>query len=99
MYQHIIELKKNTPTEILSQLLATAESAFDNHAGKLSNASTSPYSLVYVGDEDAYCCLGVGMYTLKKNKHFLSHVVSWHYLDEDPMENCDVLKVRMPLVV
>lgn len=93
MYKNVIEIKKTVPEAKLRELAAAAERAFHNRAGKVQNVSTAPYMLVYEGGEGEYGCLNLGMLSLSGEKDFISHVLSWEWIDEDePDESCDVLK-------
>lgn len=94
MYSSIIEIKKTVPSETLVNLRKIAEKAFSNRAGSVENTSNSPYRLVFKGGEDKFGCLEVGMLELKRERDVLSQIASWHWIDDDdPGENCDILKV------
>lgn len=93
MYKSIIEIKKETPKDILMVLESLADKAFDNHAGKVRNTSSAPYKFVYEGGEKDFGCLEIGMLNLEEQKTFLSFVSTWNWIDEDePNESCDILK-------
>lgn len=99
MYSSIIEIKKNVPDETLANLRQVAEKAFSNRAGSVKNSSDSPYKFVFKGGEDKFGCLEVGMLELEDQHDFLREVCSWQWIDdEEPGENCDILKVlAMPV--
>lgn len=99
MYSSIIEIKKTVPDATLVKLRKVAEKAFSNRAGSVENTSTSPYRFVFRGGEDKFGCLEVGMLELEDQHDFLEQIHSWHWIDDDdPGENCDILKVlAMPV--
>lgn len=93
MYKSVISFQENLSTEKLKQLVATADLAFDNRAGKIKSSSISPFVLSYEGEENAFACLNLGLMSLWDNKEFLMYVKSWMWIDEEePDESCDVLK-------
>lgn len=96
MYKSIIEIDRSVPHTMLASLLRTAEAAFDNRAGCVKNASSTPYRFTFEGGEDKFGCLELGMLALEKKKEFLSCVTSWNWVDEEePWENCDILEQMM----
>lgn len=99
MYSSIIEIKKDVSSNTLVQLRKDAEKAFSNRAGSVKNSSNDPCKFVFKGGEDKFGCLEVGMLELEDKHDFLSQVNSWIWVDdEDPGENCDILKVlAMPI--
>lgn len=99
MYSSIIEIKKNVPSETLVNLRKIAERAFSNRAGSVENTSSNPYRFVFKGGEDKLGCLEVGMLELEDQHDFLEQIHSWRWVDDDePGENCDILKVlAMPV--
>lgn len=99
MYSSIIEIKKTVPGEMLVNLHRATERAFSNRAGSVRNSSDNPYRLVFRGGEDKFGCLELGMLELKRENYVLDQIASWHWIDdEDPSENCDILKVlAMPV--
>ncbi len=99
MYRSIIEIKRNVPHDLLINLRIVAENAFSNRAGSAKNSSSAPYKFVFKGDEDKFGCLEVGMLELEDKYDFLNQVNSWQWIDDnDPKENCDILKVlAMPV--
>lgn len=99
MYSSIIEIKKNIPNDMLVNLRNIAENAFSNRAGSVKNSSREPYRFIFKGDEDKFGCLEVGMLELENQHDFLKQVNSWRWIDdENPEENCDILKVlAMPV--
>lgn len=93
MYRNVIDIRKEIPQDVLKALTAVADKAFNNRAGRVRNVSTSPYQFIYEGGEKDYGCLNLGMLFLWEKKEFVSQVLSWKWIDEDePDENCDVLK-------
>ena len=54
---------------------------------------------MFKGGEDKFGCLEVGMLELEDKHDFLEQIYSWHWVDdEEPGENCDILKVlEMPV--
>ena len=84
---------------MLINLRIVAENAFSNRAGSAKNSSSAPYKFVFKGDEDKFGCLEVGMLELEDKYDFLKQVNSWQWIDDnDPKENCDILKVlAMPV--
>ncbi len=99
MYSSIIEIKENVPGELLSGLRKIAEKAFSNRAGIVKNSSNDPYKFIFKGGDELFGCLEVGMLELEDKHDFLSQVNSWQWIDdEEPGENCDILKVlEMPV--
>lgn len=94
MYSSIIEIKKSVNSEALAGLRKIAEKAFSNHAGNVENSSNDPYKFVFRGDEDQFGCLEIGMLELKQENNVLKQISSWQWIDdEEPSENCDILKV------
>ena len=89
MYSSIIEIKKNVSGETLERLRKTVEKAFSNRAGSVKNSSNNPYKFVFKGGEDK----------LKRENDVLNQIASWNWVDdEEPDENCDILKVlAMPV--
>lgn len=99
MYSSIIEIKKNVSKDRLIKLRKVAEKAFSNRAGSVKNTSSDPYRFEFRGDEGKFGCLEVGMLELEDEHDFLGQVHSWYWIDdENPGENCDILKVlAMPI--
>lgn len=93
MYSTVIEIKRNVTGDTLNKLRQVAENAFTNRAGSVRNSSKDPYKLVFSGSEKDYGCLDLGVAELGFTDGFLRQVTSWQWLDDDPRENCDVLKV------
>ncbi len=93
MYKNVIDIRKEVSQDDLKVLMSMADKAFNNRAGKVENVSTSPYRLVYEGGEREYGCLNLGLLSLCDNVNFVSDVQNWQWIDDDePDENCDVLK-------
>ena len=93
MYSTVIAIKNSITDDMLNKLRYIVESAFSNRAGSVRNSSNEPHLFIFADDEKDYGCLEVGMLTLKRVEAFLSCVDSWKWIDEDPDECCDVLKV------
>lgn len=93
MYRSIIEIKKNISGEALDKLRQTAEKAFSNRAGSVANSSKDSHRLVFEGGEKDYGCLDLGVAELGFTDGFLRQIDSWQWLDDDPRENCDILKI------
>lgn len=92
MYSVVIDVRKDTPQDILRILAGVADKAFDNRAGKVKNTSNAPYRFIYRGSESNYGCLEVGMLNLKRQPNFLLYLEAWNWIDEDdPTENEDIL--------
>ncbi len=92
MYRQIINIKKDTPADVLEKLAAIAEQEFNNRAGKLRNVSKKPYQFIFEGEEEAYGCLSLGMFELWDKKDFVAYVQDWQWIDEEPDESYDVVK-------
>ena len=93
MYKSVIDICKEVSQNTLEVLIAKADKAFTNRAGKVQNVSQIPYRLSYEGDEQDFGCLELGMLALEKEKDFLAFVKAWTWIDEDdPNESCDILK-------
>lgn len=94
MYKSIIDIRKDVPGDVLKLLVAKADKAFNNRAGKVQNMSNSSYRLSYEGRESQFGCLELGMLALEKESDFLSYVSAWKWIDEEePEESCDILAV------
>ncbi len=93
MYSTVIEIKSSITDDMLNKLHSVVESAFSNRAGSVKNSSNESHLFIFTGGEKDYGCLEVGMLTLKRVEAFLDCVNSWKWIDEDPDECCDVLKV------
>lgn len=93
MYSSIIEIKKNVSGETLDGLHEIAERAFSNRAGSVKNSSQDAHMLVFEGGEEDYGCLDLGVLNLGKSKLFLDNASSWRWVEDDPGECCDMLKL------
>lgn len=94
MYSTVIDIKKSVTGETLNQLRQAAEKAFSNRAGSVKNTSKDTHKLVFEGGEEAYPCLDLGVAHLARTGGFLEQVISWWWLDdEEPGDNCDILKL------
>ena len=43
MYRNVIDIRREVPKDVLKRLVAIADKAFNNRAGKVKNVSMSPY--------------------------------------------------------
>jgi hypothetical protein len=93
MYRNVIDIRREVSSDVLKMLVAKADKAFNNRAGKVKNTSVSPYRFIYEGGEKEYGCLEVGMLNLKRESNFLSFVSAWNWIDDDPDECCDLLNL------
>ena len=94
MYKNVIDIRKDTPQDILQTLAVVADKAFDNRAGKVKNTSDTPYRFIYKGGDSEYACLEIGMLILKKQSDFLPYLEAWNWIDKnDPEESTDLLKL------
>ncbi len=93
MYKNVIDIRREVSQEDLQILMSMADKAFNSRAGKVENSSTSPYRLIYQGGEREYGCLEVGMLNLKREAKFLNSVAAWQWVDDDPSECCDMLRL------
>ena len=93
LYSTIIELKKDIPTDILSQLKEKIEAAFSNRAGTVKSTGTDPYYFVFAGGEYEYGCLDLGTLELKNDELFLNNVMKWDWIEDNPRECCDLIEV------
>lgn len=93
VYSTVIEIKSSITDDMLNKLHSVVENAFSNRAGSIKNSSNEPHLFIFTGGEKDYGCLEVGMLTLKRVEEFLKCVNSWKWIDEDPDECCDVLKI------
>jgi hypothetical protein len=92
MYSTVITFKADTSENILRELRATCDRAFDNRAGRAIRRNDRPERLIYEGGEELYGCLHLGNLTLYKTGGFKDAVRTWDWIDEDPDESCDILK-------
>ena len=93
LYSTIIELKKDIPTDILSQLKEKIEAAFSNRAGTVKNTGTDSYYFVFAGGEYEYGCRDLGALELKNDELFLNNVLKWDWIEDNPRECCDLIEV------
>ena len=83
MYRTIIELKKDVPTDLLSQLKENIEAAFSNRVGTVKNT----------GGEDEFGCLEFGMLCVEDQHDVIPYIESWSWVDEEcPAESCNMLE-------
>ena len=93
MYKVIIELKKDISEDVLKQLTEVINAAFENRGGKVSDSRTdSLYRFEFAGDYSEYGCLDLGTVLLKENELCWNNVAVWEWEDEDPDENCNIIK-------
>ena len=78
---------------MLTAIYEAAAKAFHNRAGKLENISKEAHMLIFEGDSGAYPCLELGTFALKDTVGILDYISSWEWIDEDPDESCDMLRV------
>jgi hypothetical protein len=93
MYRTIITIRSDTPQELLTVIHETAAKAFHNRAGKLENIGKDIYTLIFEGDSGAYPCLELGTFAIKDSAGILDYISSWEWIDEDPDESFDMLRV------
>ena len=100
MYRTIIEMKEDTPKETLAEIKALCIAAHKNRAGEVKMKPINDRTFVFEGGEEKYGCLMLATSFLDKNELFMKKIKSWLWEDEDPEEDCDILKaVSMPIVV
>lgn len=93
MYRTIIELKKDVPTDLLSQLKENIEAAFSNRVGTVKNTGTDPHHFVFAGGEDEFGCLEFGMLCVEDQHDVIPYIESWSWVDEEcPAESCNMLE-------
>ena len=93
MYRTIITIKSDTSQEILTAMHEAAAKAFHNRAGELENVSKGIYTLIFEGNSGVYPCLELGTFAIKDTAGILDYISSWEWIDEDPDESCDMLRV------
>lgn len=93
MYRNVIEIKKTVTESRLKELAAIAENAFNNRAGEVRNTSRLRHTFIFEGGAGEYACLEIGMLNLKRATDFLECVSAWEWVDDDPDECCDLLKL------
>lgn len=100
MYREFIEINPSTPKDILEEIKKICSAAHKNRAGEVSLKTLGEYSFCFEGNENDYGCLMLASLSLNNNKVFKSYIKSWLWEDEEPEENCDILKsLAMPIVV
>lgn len=98
MYRTVIKIKKSTPPAKLKMITAIIRGLFNNRAGKVSNTGPDPYTLIFAGDERDWGCLDLGTLALEDVPGLLGYISSCWWIDEDPAESSDMLKVfAMPV--
>ena len=97
IYKSVIAIRHDIAETQLQRVRAVAEAAFQNRAGCVKNISEAPYQLVFAGGEGEYGCLEVGMLNLKRESDFFPFLSAWQWIDEDPDECCDLLKLLQKL--
>ena len=93
MHRTIIKIKESTPPTKLRELTAVIEGLFDNRAGKVRNSSRNPYVLTFKGGDPEWTCLSLGTLALEDVPGLLDYISSCWWIDEDPAESSDMLKV------
>ena len=93
MYQTVIYFKDDLSEEMLEALRVLCDQAFDNRGGKasLSENSLPPFCLIYEGEEELFCCMQMANVDLSEVEGFRETIKSWHWIDENPGENHDIL--------
>jgi hypothetical protein len=96
MYRTIIKLKKELSQEMINEVTSIALDHYDNFAGKLDNISKDPYVILFEGvSEKDFACMDLGTVNLA-GSDFLQYVSEWNFFDdENPCDNCDVLKLYL----
>lgn len=92
MYRTIIEMKEDTPQETLAEIKALCIAAHKNRAGEVKMKPINDRTFAFEGGEEKYGCLMLANLTLDKSDFFKQKVKSWAWEDEEPEENCDILK-------
>lgn len=92
MYKVIIELKKDISEDVLKELTEIINKAFDNRGGKVLNINTtSAYCFEFVGEEEKFGCMQMGLLALGEEKTFMSNVEVWEWTDDDEPEEAENL--------
>lgn len=92
MYRVIIELKKDISEDVLKKLTEDINKAFDNRLGKILNSHVgSCYHFEFVGEEEEFSCLQIGLLALGDEKAFMSNVEVWEWTDDDEPEEAENL--------
>ncbi len=100
MYRTIIEIKEDTPKETLEEIKELCIAAHKNRAGEVKIKQLNDYTFTFEGEEEKYGCLMLATSFLDKNELFIQKIKSWLWEDEDPDEDCDILKsISIPIVV
>ena len=92
MYRTIIEMKEDTPKETLVEIKALCIAAHKNRAGEVKMKPINDRTFIFEGEEEKYGCLMLANLILDKSDFFKQKVKSWAWEDEEPEENCDILK-------
>lgn len=93
MYKTIIKIKRSTPLAKLEMINAIIRGLFNNRAGKIKNSSHNPYVRIFKGVDPQWDCLNLGTLALEDVSGLLGYISACWWIDEDPAESCDVLKV------
>lgn len=100
MYREIIEIKETTPAETLEAIRRICIAAHKNRAGEVKLTTLGEHSFCFEGTEKDYGCLMLASISLNKNEIFRNYIKNWNWEDEDPDENCDILKsLAIPVIV
>lgn len=95
MYKVIIELKKDISEDVLKKLTEIINAAFDNRGGRVSDScADSLYRFEFVGGEEFFGCMQLGLLILKDNKLFWNSTDVWQWIDEDDESECCDVKVE-----
>ena len=92
-YRSIIEIDRNISGDELVAITTVIESAFSNRAGTVRNASNDPYVFIFGGGEAEWSCLGLGDSILRDNPAMKGKISSWQWIESDPDECVDTLKI------
>lgn len=100
MYRTIIEIKEDTPKEMLEEIKELCIAAHRNRAGEVKLKPISDYSFAFEGEEEDYGCLTLANLDLNDSRKFTKCIKAWLWEDEEPNESCDILQsLAYPVVV
>ena len=94
----VIQLKKELSDEQLEICEELIQDAFDNNLGCLKRKdSEDKFKFIFEGKEDNNKtdrpCLEIGVFHLKYVENFLQCVEKWDWIESNPVECCDMLKI------
>ena len=92
MLRTVIKLKEDTPNEVAKEIRQLCIKAHDNYVGKLNIKDISPRYFIFEGERKDFGILQLGWLALRDEPLFIQHVDKWLWRDENPRENCDILK-------